>query len=122
MHSAVFWLRTLRHRRRRERLLDVAEHLRTLPFRDRLESAELEPAELGAALRPNGKEAEVREEVPGEDCAVHEEALVVRLALGIAVSERLERPRALVPRLADRRQEERLHHPRARRVDEVRAR
>ena len=49
-------------------------------------------------------------------------ALVARLALRVAVRERLERTRAAVARLADRREEERLQHPRARRVDEVRAR
>jgi hypothetical protein len=37
---------------------------------------------------------------------VHVEALRHRLALGIAVRERLERPRAPVTRLADRRQEQ----------------
>ena len=45
-----------------------------------------------------------------------------RLALGVAVRERLEPARAAVARLADRREEERLQHPGARRRDEVRAR
>ena len=52
---------------------------------------------------------------------MHLEALVRRLALAVAVRERLERRRAPLARLADRREEERLHHPRRRRLDEVRA-
>ena len=44
-----------------------------------------------------------------------------RLALRVAVGEGLERLRAAVARVADRREEERLEHPRARAVDEVRA-
>ena len=49
------------------------------------------------------------------------EALVRGLALRVAVGEGLERLRAAVARVADRREEERLEHPRARAVDEVRA-
>ena len=62
-----------------------------------------------------------REEVGREDRPVDEEPLVHGLPLGVAVGERLERLRAAVLRVADRRQEERLHHPRRRRVDDVRA-
>ena len=65
----------------------------------------------GRAHRP---EAEVGEEVAREDRAVDEEALVAGLALAVAVGERLERPRALVARLADRGEEERLLDPRLR--------
>ena len=41
---------------------------------------------------------------------------------GIAVGERLERPGAPLARVADRGEEERLHHPRPRRIGEVGAR
>ena len=69
----------------------------------------------------HGAEAEVGEEVRREDGAVDEEPLVLRLALAIAVGERLERLRAAVLRVADRGEEERLHHPRRADVDHVRA-
>ena len=67
-------------------------------------------------------EAEVGEEVAREDRAVDEEALVRGLPLGVAVGERLERLRALVARLADRGEEERLLDPRRRARDDVDAR
>ena len=69
---------------------------------------------------PHRLEAEVREEVPREDRPVHEEALVRRLSLRIPIGEGLERPRPFVASIADRRQEQRLHDPRARAFDEVR--
>ena len=50
-----------------------------------------------------------------------EEALVVGLALGIAVGKRLERGRALVLSVANRGEEQRLQHPWARAVEQVRA-
>ena len=52
---------------------------------------------------------------------MHEEALVADSPSRVAIGEGLERGRALVARVADRGEEERLHHPRARAVDEVRA-
>ena len=73
----------------------------------------------GAAQRA---EAEIGEEVAREDRAVDEEALVHRLPLAVRVRERLQRRRAAVPRVADRREEQRLHHPRRRRIGEVGAR
>ena len=66
-------------------------------------------------------EPEVREEVRREDRAVDEEPLVRRLALPVAVRERLQRLRPAVLRVADRGEEERLHHPRRVRVHDVRA-
>src|ERR671914_2334635 len=87
-----------------------------------LEAAELEAHELHESRRADGAKAEVGQEVPWEDGLVHLEALVDGLALGIAVAEGLECRRALVARLADRREEERLHHPRAGTVHEVGAR
>ncbi len=112
-------LRSLRHRGGRERLLDDPEHGRALTLDYRHEPAELEPDELDPAFRADGMEAEVGEEVAREDGLVHDEALVGRLALRVPVGERLERLRALVPRLADRREEERLLDPRRRARDDV---
>ena len=63
-----------------ERLLDDAKHLRAAALLDRREAAELEPAQLDAPLRAHGDEAEVLEEVAGEDRPVHEEPLDVALA------------------------------------------
>src|SRR5687768_10093149 len=98
----------LRHGRRRERLLDDAQHRCPLAFRDRDEAAELEPGELDAALGPDELEPEVGEEVAREHGPVDEKALVGRLSFGIAVRERLQRLRALVTRLPDRGEKERL--------------
>src|SRR5262245_28693480 len=114
--------RPLRHRRRLKRILDDAEDLLAPAFYNRLQPAELEASELNAAGHPDRPEAEVGEEIAREDRLVDEEALIRRLRLGIDVRERLERAGALVLRLADRRQEERLEHPRGRALDEIRAR
>ena len=92
-----------------------------LPFLDRHEAAELEPAELDAALRADGDEAELVEEVAREDRPVDEEALLDRLALRVSVRERLDRLRAAVARLADRSQQQRLLDPLRPVPDEVRA-
>ena len=85
-----------------------------VPSTTGMQPAELEPGELDVALRAHRAEAEVGQEVAREDGAVDDEALVRRLALRVAVGEGLERLRALVARLADRRQEERLLDPRRR--------
>ena len=61
-----------------------------LPFDDRLQAAELEAREADPACRAHDLEAEVGEEVLREDRLVHAEALVARLALRIAIRERLE--------------------------------
>src|SRR5262245_2429184 len=68
-------LRPRGHRRRRgrERLLHEAKNLCPRSLGDRLEASELEPHELYAALRTDGLEAEVRQEVPREHSAVHDE-------------------------------------------------
>src|SRR3954470_15909115 len=113
-------LEALRHGRRREGLADDAQHLRTPPLGDRNQATELEPDELDRPDHPHRAKPEVRQEVAREDRLVHPEALVLRLALRVAVGERLERLRALVPSLADRGQEQCLQHPRARTVEEVR--
>src|SRR5207244_6939904 len=112
----------LRYGRGRERLLHDAQHLLARALDDRLEASELESSELDSALHAHGQEAEVGEEAAREDRLVDVEALVVRLALRIPVREGLERLRALVLRVADRSQEERLHHPRARGIDQIRTR
>ena len=57
-----------------------------------------------------------------KDGLVHAEALVGRLAFRVPVRERLQRTRPTVAGLPDGGEEERLQHPRARRVDEIRAR
>ena len=88
-------------------------------LRRRDEAAELEAGESDAARRAHEAEAEVAEEVGGEDRLVDVEALVRRLALGVAVGERLDRLRAALARLADRGEEERLQHPGTRLVTEV---
>ena len=88
-----------RRRRRREGLLDDAQHLRAPAFLDRLQPAELEAAQLDAALRADGREAELVEEVAREHRAMDEEPLLDRLALRVAVGERLERRSA--PRSRD---------------------
>ena len=67
-------------------------------------------------------EAEVGEEVAREDRLVHLEALERRVALVVAYANASSARAPLSRALADRRQEERLHHPRLRRVDEVGAR
>ena len=88
---------------------------------DRLEAAELQARELDTAGGAHRDEAEVGEEVAREDGSVDEEALGRRRALAIPVGERLERPGALVSRLADRSEEEGLLDPRLRVGDEIRA-
>src|SRR2546423_14856524 len=104
-------LRTLRHRSRRERFLHDAQDLLARPFDGGHEAAELQARELDAAARPDGPETEVAEEIAREDRLVHVEALERRDLLGIAIRERLERACPLVARVADRCEEERLHHP-----------
>ena len=105
-----------------EGVLDDAEHLRPAAFDDRLQAAQFEPGQADAACGPDDLEAEVGEEVLREDRLVNAEALVARLALGVAIRERLQGARAAVARLADRREEERLEHPRARLGHEIGAR
>src|SRR6266511_593701 len=116
-------LRTRRNRRRGrgKRLLHEPKNLGTPSLRDRLQTAELQSRELDEPRAAQGLETQVGEEVGRKDRLVHLKAFVLRLPLAVAVRERLERPRALVLRIPDRRQEERLHHPGARRFDEVRA-
>src|SRR5207248_8916531 len=126
-HVAATWtcpLGTRRgwHRLREEGLADDAEDLLARALDDRLQAAELEAHELDTALGAHRAEAEVREEVAWENRLVDDEALVRRLRFREAIGERLERPRPLVLRLADRRQKERLQHPRCRALDDVRAR
>ena len=77
------------------------------------EPAELEPRQPDPPGRAHDPEAEVAEEVGREHRLVHAEALVGRLTLRVAVGERLDRRGAPVACLADRREEERLQHPRA---------
>src|SRR5581483_2755178 len=77
-----------------ERLLHPRQHLLTRPLLYRLQAAELEPRKLDPTLRSHRHEAEVGEEVRGEDGAVDVETLEVRLALRVAVGEGLESPRA----------------------------
>src|SRR5215208_3060955 len=81
----------LRYGSRREGLLDHAEDAGPGALDDGLEASELQAAELDAAGRADGQEAEVGQEVPREDRPVDEEALVGRCAFGIAVAESLER-------------------------------
>src|ERR671937_2647639 len=109
-----------RHGRRcgRERFLHDAQDLLALTFGYRLQAAELQSRELDAACAANGVEAEVGEEVRREDRLVDLETLVLRLALGITVRERLQCLRLLVARIADRGEEQRLHDPRRRHIDE----
>src|SRR5437660_1334935 len=85
---------------------------------ERHTAAELEARELDSAGAAHRQEAEVGQKVVREDRLVRDEALVARLALRVAIGKRLERFRSLVARVADRRQEEGLQHPRARAVDE----
>src|SRR5439155_19138548 len=92
------------------------------PLLDGLQPAELEARQADPAGRAHDLEAEVGEEVLGKYRPVDSEALVARLALRVAVRERFETAGASIARLADRREEERLQHPRARRLGEVRAR
>src|SRR3954454_13285560 len=89
------------------------------PLPQGLRAAELEPRELYPPLRAHRQEAEVGEEVRGEDRLVDVEPLEVRLAFGVAVGERLERAGSPLARVSDRGEEERLHHPRPRRIGEV---
>src|ERR1700730_18186795 len=110
-----------RRRRRSERLLDHADHLFPLSLDDRKQPTELESRQLDVAGAPQRLEAEVRQEVRRKDCLVHLEALVLRFPLAVAVRKRLERLRTAIACVADRREEERLHHPRARGLDEIRA-
>ena len=112
----------LRRRGGHERLLHACEHFLARSLLHRLQAAELEARQLDAAFRAHRQEAEVGEEARREDRAVHVEALEVRLALGVAIRERLERAGAALAHVADRGEEERLHHPRTGRVGEVGAR
>src|SRR5512132_353722 len=106
----------------RERFLHEPEHLLPCTLGYWLQPAELEPRQLDASLGADGLEPEVGQEVAREDRAMDEETLVSGLALRVAMGECLERASLLVARVADRSQEERLHHPRARAVEQVRAR
>ena len=100
--------------RRLERLLHDPEHLLPLPFLDGLQAAEVQPSQLDASGRAQRPKAEVGKEVAREDGSMDEEALGRRRPLAIAIGERLERPGALVARLADRGEEEGLLDPRLR--------
>src|SRR5580765_5954756 len=111
-----------RGRGRGERFLHDAQHLLARAFGDRKQTAELEARKLHVSGTSQGLKAEVREKVRGKDRLVHLEALVLRLAFPVAVREGLQSLRATVAGIPDRCEEERLHHPRARRLDEVRAR
>src|SRR5439155_19215873 len=95
-----------RHGRRREELLQPVEDVRPLALLDGLQPAELQSGELDAAFGPHGQEAKVGQEIAREDRAMDEEALVRRLALRIAIRERLERLRTPVPRIPDCGEEE----------------
>src|SRR5262245_8742847 len=106
-------------RLRGEDLPQHAQRRRPGALDHRLEAAQLEPRELDEALRTHGHEAEVGKEVAREDRPVDEEALVDRLALRVAIAKRLESPRLLVARVADRGQEERLQDPGRAPADEV---
>ena len=79
-----------RRRGRREGLLDDPQDLRAAPFLDRLQASELEATQLDASLRADRQEAELVEEVPREHGAMDEEPLLDRLALRVAIGERLE--------------------------------
>src|SRR5262249_36039758 len=105
-----------------EGLANAGEHLLPLPFLDRLKAAQLETRQLDAPLRADRQEAEVGEEAGRKDRLVHMETLERRLALRVAVGERLERTCASLARVADRGEEERLHHPRSGRIREIGAR
>ena len=61
---------SLRHRRGCEDLAQLAQNLDTLSLEDRLEAAELEPAELDTTLGAERAKAEVRPEcvVDRADC------------------------------------------------------
>src|SRR5205807_5430956 len=96
--------------------------LLALSFDDRHQAAELEPRELDVARTAQRSEAEVSQEVRREDRLVHLEPLVLRLALAVAIGERLERLRTAVPRIADRCKKQRLHHPGTRGLDQIGAR
>ena len=95
-----------------ERVSNDAEHALAPALDDRDEAAELEPRQPDPPRAAHDLEAEVREKVVREHRLVHAEALVARLALVVAVGERLETPGTAIARLADRSQEERLQHPR----------
>src|SRR4051812_45507190 len=60
-------LRALRRRRGDKCIPHNAEHSFPRAFDDRHKAAELEPRELDASHRPDSHEAEVREEIRGED-------------------------------------------------------
>src|SRR5581483_2304299 len=107
---------------RQECLAHDAQHALARPLHHRHETSELESRELDPPRRAHGREAEVGEKVAREDRLVHLEALVRVVTGAVAIRERLQGARALVAGVADRGQEERLHHPRARRRDEVGAR
>ena len=94
-----------------EGILHEPQHALPPAFGHGLQTAELEPGEADPARGAHDLEAEVGQEVLGEDGAVDPEALAGRLALPVAEREGLERPGATVAGLADRREEERLQHP-----------
>ncbi len=109
-----------RHRLRgREDLAQPSQHRRTAAGEHRLQPAEVQPKELHPACAAQRAEAQISEKVAREHRAVDEEALVHRLPLAIRVRERLQRGCAPVSRVADRCEEQRLHHPRGRRIGEI---
>src|SRR5262249_61140652 len=110
----------LRDRGWSECLLDDTQYLRASSLGNGHQPAELEARELHEPGTADRAKAEVAEEVGREDRLVHLESLVLGLALGLAVRERLERLRAPVACVADRGEEERLHDPRARALYQVR--
>src|SRR3954465_648113 len=110
-----------RRRSRRKGVLDHTKHLLAPPLGHRHQSTKLQPRQLDEAGRTNRPEPEVGQKVSREDRLVHLEALVLRLAFAVPISKRFERLRATVPRVADRSEEEGLHHPRARLLHQVRA-
>ena len=70
------------------------------------EAAQLEATQLDPPPSTQRYEAEVLEKVPREDCPVDDEAVVRRVALPIAIGERLQRRRSLVAGLPDRGEQE----------------
>jgi hypothetical protein len=87
-----------------------------------LQADQLEAAELDSALDADCGEAEVLQEVARKDGAMDEEPLARTGVFPVAVGECLEGVCALVTRLPDRSQEQRLLHPLGRVAGEVCAR
>ncbi len=89
---------------------------------DRHDAAQLQAHQLDAPGRAQRAEAEVGQEVAGEHGAVAQEARGERLALVVAVGERLDGRDAGIAHLADAGQEQALQRPRAGGVEQERAR